>query len=278
RGPVGPAVHGRGPERQRQREIAELEGDANLVGVDGDPARHEGHLVETVRTPSPPSHDYLKTGGGLSGQRLDGCACSLGGVCAPIISICDHRPMEVALVWQGVESPALELSTVEMGRETLTARGAWVRAEPEPYSLSYRLETSSGFVTTSLMVTAWGAGWSRTLDLRRRPEGAWVAQPGGDLPELGGALDCDLGYSCLTNTMPVLRHALVESGGPIDLLMAWVSVPDLRVLPVAQRYTHLARRPDGGAVVRYESGSFTADIAFDASGFVVDYPQLGRRV
>lgn len=186
--------------------------------------------------------------------------------------------MDVALLWQGVDGPALELSSVEIGMETLTARGAWVRAEPEPYTLAYTLTTTSGFVTTSLTVAAWGAGWSRSLDLRRRPEGSWVAQPGGDLLELDGALDCDLGYSCLTNTMPVLRHALLDGGGPIDLLMAWVSVPDLGVLPVAQRYTHLARRPEGGAVIRYESGSFTADIAFDASGFVVDYPQLGRRV
>lgn len=186
--------------------------------------------------------------------------------------------MDLALLWQGVDSPAMELATVRIGRETLSARGAWVRAEPEPYTLSYRLETSPGFVTTSLIVAAWGAGWSRSLDLRRRPEGGWIAQPGGDLPELAGALDCDLGYSCLTNTMPVLRHGLLEGGGPIDLQMAWVSVPDLRVLPSAQRYTHLARRPDGGALVRYESGSFRADIAFDSGGFVVEYPQLGRRV
>src|SRR5262249_35249330 len=201
------------------------------------------------------------------------------GCCAP--DYIDLRPstqMELALLWQGVDGPALEMATAEMGREGLTAHGAWVRAEPEPYALTYRLETTSRFVTSSLTVAAWGAGWSRSLDLRRLPEGTWVAEPGGSLPELGGALDCDLGYSCLTNTMPVVRHALLEGGGPIDLLMAWVSVPDLRVLPVAQRYTHLARRPDGGAVIRYESGSFRADITFDSRGGVVDYPQLGPRV
>lgn len=186
--------------------------------------------------------------------------------------------MDVALLWQGVGGRALELSAAEIGSGGLTARGAWVRAEPEPYTLTYGLATTSGFVTTELTVSAWGAGWSRSLELRRLPDGAWVAQPGGNLPELGGALDCDLGYSCLTNTMPVLRHGLLEGGGPIDLLMAWVSVPDLRVQPVAQRYTHLARRPGGGAVVHYESDSFRADIAFDSSGFVVEYPQLGRRV
>src|SRR5215831_5879174 len=122
------------------------------------------------------------------------------GCCAP--DYIDLRPstqMELALLWQGVDGPALEMATAEMGREGLTAHGAWVRAEPEPYALTYRLETTSRFVTSSLTVAVWGAGWSRSLDLRRLPEGTWVAEPGGSLPELGGALDCDLGYSCLTN-------------------------------------------------------------------------------
>jgi len=161
---------------------------------------------------------------------------------------------------------------------TLTAQGVWVRADPEPYSLSYRLETTSGFVTKALSVSAWGSGWSRSLDVRREEDGAWFAEPGGELTNVAGAIDCDLGYSCLTNTMPVLRHGLLAGGEPVELVMVWVSVPDLQVQASTQRYSHLARRPGGGAVVRYESGTFTADIEFDASGFVVEYPQLGRRV
>jgi hypothetical protein len=30
-------------------------------------------------------------------------------------------------------------------------------------------------------------------------------------------------------------------------------------------------------MVRYQSGDFSADVAFDAQGLVVDYPQIGRR-
>lgn len=133
----------------------------------------------------------------------------------------------MALLWRGAAGQALELATAEIGDATLRARGAWVRSEPEPYSLSYELETAAGFVTTSLAVSAWGAGWSRSLDLRRRQDGSWVADPGGELTGLEEALDCDLGYSCLTNTMPVLRHRLLD-GGQVELVMAWISVPDLR--------------------------------------------------
>ena len=201
-----------------------------------------------------------------------------GVVSADYIDVRASHQMGVALLWQGVERPALELARAEVRNGTLSAQGAWVRSEPEPYSLSYALETTSGFVTRALEVSAWGAGWSRSLELRRRDDGAWVAEPGGELADVAGALDCDLGYSCLTNTMPVLRHGLLEGGGPIDLLMAWVSVPGLQVEASAQRYTHIARRPGGGALVRYESGTFVADIEFDGDGFVADYPRLGRRL
>ncbi len=180
-------------------------------------------------------------------------------------------------MWQGYGAPALEIAAVELDDRALVARGTQVRAKPEPCTVSYRLETADDFVTTSLAVTAWGSGWSRSLELRRRPDGTWSTQPGGALPELNGALDCDLSYCCLTNTMPVLRNGLQGRVGSVNLLVAWVSVPDLGVHVSRQRYTHLARAA-GGAVVKFESGRYAADIEFDAAGFVTDYPGLARRV
>ena len=58
--------------------------------------------------------------------------------------------------------------------------------------------------------------------------------------------------------------------------MAWVSVPDLHVHASPQRYEHL-RTTAAGAVVRFGSGDFTADLLVDAEGFVADYPGLAQR-
>ncbi len=104
-----------------------------------------------------------------------------------------------------------------------------------------------------------------------------MAAPGGDMSPFTETLDCDLGLSPLTNSMPVLRHGLLRGGGPVDFLMAWVSVPDLAVRASRQRYTFV-RAEGKGAVVRYESldGEFTTDITFDGDGLVVDYPGIGR--
>jgi hypothetical protein len=55
--------------------------------------------------------------------------------------------------------------------------------------------------------------------------------------------------------------------------MAWVAVPELVVSESQQRYVPLA---DG--VVRFRSGSFSADVEFDGAGFVLRYPGLAERV
>jgi hypothetical protein len=55
--------------------------------------------------------------------------------------------------------------------------------------------------------------------------------------------------------------------------MAWVAVPQLVVSRSRQRYVPLER-----GMVRFRSGTFTADIEFDADGFVLAYPGLAERV
>ncbi len=195
------------------------------------------------------------------------------------------------------EQGGAEWADVTLGPGTLVARGVGVAARPVPYRMAYRLEAGPGYVTRRLRVDTAGEGWSRRLDLRRSEAGSWSATaratgrppllrghplppPGAGadvLDALDGALDCDLGWCPLTNTMPVLRHGLLEPSQPHDFLMAFVEVPDLAVRPSFQRYSFV-RRDGEGAIVRYESGSFTADIRFDEDGLVVDYPRLGRRL
>jgi hypothetical protein len=54
-------------------------------------------------------------------------------------------------------------------------------------------------------------------------------------------------------------------------------VPDLKVLPSRQTYTHLSRSADG-LRVRYASGDFRRDLTFDTDGLVLDYPGLAHRI
>jgi hypothetical protein len=132
--------------------------------------------------------------------------------------------------------------------------------------------------------------WQRDLTLHRGPEHWQISREalgiGPDEEEMAHpekmpeALDVDLGFSPLFNSTPVLRDRLhEESGAAHDYLMAWVSVPDLRVTASRQRYEPLG--VDGDlAVVRYTSldSGFTAKIRFDQDGFVVEYEDFLRRI
>jgi uncharacterized protein len=176
------------------------------------------------------------------------------------------------ITWEVSGSRGLETAWIELADDALRGRGRAVGTTPEPYWISYELEVADGFVTRRLQVTAETASGTRTLDLRRDGGGRWTAN-GARLPEVDGALDCDLGLCPLTNTMPVLRHGLHQAPGERELLMAWVSVPDLTVLPSRQTYTHLGR-----GRIRFVSGDFRSDLAFDDDGCVVDYPGLATRL
>ena len=192
------------------------------------------------------------------------------------------------LTWAGTDDWRAEQAHVRTDGDRLTASGVQLGVVPVPYRLDYRLGTAGRWVTRSLDVDVVGAGWRRSAHLARDDAGRWTyrAQAEGtvDLPGTGcdagplhGALDCDLGLSPLTNTMPILRHGLHREPGAVDLTLAWVSVPDLAVHASQQRYEHV-RTTAAGAGVRFSSGSFTADLTVDADGFVVDYPDLARRV
>jgi len=90
-------------------------------------------------------------------------------------------------------------------------------------------------------------------------------------------LDIDISHTPFTNTLPIHRLALTP-GESADLLVAYITVPDLSVRPVQQRYTCLSHTTSGG-VYRYEGleSNFTADLLVDAQGLVVDYPGIWKR-
>jgi uncharacterized protein len=165
-----------------------------------------------------------------------------------------------ALLWSLPEDRRREIAWVELGDDaTLTARGRqWCEGETA-YVLDYELETSPGYVTERLRA---GIAGGPELDLAR-----------GKSPELEGLLDCDLGFSPLTNAMPVLRDRLHESGEACAIDVAWVAVPGLTV-----HRDHQIYEPASPGRVRFlapDSG-FERVIELTPDGFVRDYPDIAQ--
>ncbi len=163
----------------------------------------------------------------------------------------------------------------ELANGRLTARGTQIGDDPDAYRLDYELTTGDRFVTKRLVVTAHRGDGEYKLELVRHDDGAWTAN-GEPMPEVQGALDCDLGLCPLTNTMPILRHGLLEPDAEArDLVMAWVAVPDLSVHRSEQRYEPVDRD-----TVRYvgKHRDFVGELTVDGDGFVLRYPELAERV
>ncbi len=155
--------------------------------------------------------------------------------------------MERTLVWRTFDAARMEIAYAARDNTTLRALGTQIGLDSEPYELRYELEPGR------LRVEIVGG---RRVDLG-----------------LDGADFFDLGYSPLFNSLPVLRHELHRGGEPQDFVMRWVSVPDLEVRRSEQRY-----EPVTPEVVRFRSGSFSAELEFDEDGFVTRYPGLAERI
>jgi uncharacterized protein len=144
-------------------------------------------------------------------------------------------------VWRGVDEPRMEIARADVEGHELRAEGTQVGVA---YELRYALEPG-----------------------RLRAE--IVGGPSIDIGLDEGTHFFDLGASPLFNSLPVLRGL----DGATDFVMTFVDVPSLEVSRSEQRYESLGNR-----VYRYRSGSFVADIEFDADGFVTRYEGLAERV
>jgi uncharacterized protein len=200
-----------------------------------------------------------------------------------------------SLLWRRLDTTGSEHALLS-DQAGLHARGTIVAADPVPYTCGYELLVDDTRATARLVVTTEGAGWLRNVKLERAA-GRWHVTAGeqGDLdkalaacghPPAGmpgmeepsrliEARDVDLGYSALFNSLPLRRLWMVRDkpGTAHTITVAWVLVPSLEVMPARQTYTTL-----GDGRIRFESGSFTADLTVDGDGYVRRYPGLAELV
>ncbi len=146
-------------------------------------------------------------------------------------------------LWTGEDAQRMEIARVELD-------GATLRAEGTQIGVAYELRYALGAGTLRLEVMG---GRSRLVE----PDEADFV---------------DLGFSPLTNTLPIRAHELHHGGAPRDYVMALVEVPSLEVVRSEQRY-----EPFAPGLVRFRSGDFAAMLELDGDGFVVRYPGLAAR-
>lgn len=203
--------------------------------------------------------------------------------------------LTTGLLWRRLDAAGAEQALLDDRAGRLHARGTMVAATPLPLSCRYELYTDENAATARFEATAEGPGFVRTVRLERaagrwrvtaseqgnldaalrRAGRATAGLPGTEDPgRFKDALDVDLAYSPLTNSLPVRRLGLLgaKPGTSRTVEVAWVLLPSLEVVAALQNYTVV-----GEGRLSYTSGSFTAELTFDPDGYVTHYPGLAER-
>jgi uncharacterized protein len=196
-----------------------------------------------------------------------------------------NSPVRTVL-WQGIQSPGSEWCTLEREPEGWRFRGI-VLAEVAtvPVLVQYVVALASDWSTrvVEIVMRSGDASEPRELTLTVAPDQRWQitrvpspnpAMPQDDLQALLGFVDVDLGFSPVTNTLPI-RRLNPAIGEAVAVTAAWVRFPELTIEPLPQRYIRLAERR-----YRYESagGAFVAEIEVDDLGLVTAYEGGWQRI
>jgi uncharacterized protein len=190
------------------------------------------------------------------------------------------------LLWQRIYSPGSEWCVVERESNGWRLHGiVLTEVATAPVLVQYTVGLATDW-STRLVEIAMRSGAEakpRRLKLTVAPDQRWQierepvpepAMPVDDLLALHGLIDVDLGFSPVTNTLPI-RRLKPAIGETVAVTAAWVRFPELTVEPLPQRYIRLAERR-----YRYESagGAFVAEIEVDDLGLVTTYEGGWRRI
>jgi hypothetical protein len=149
--------------------------------------------------------------------------------------------------------------------------------EGEAWGIRYAVAVDATWVTRSAHVVGRSALGAHEVRLEGDGAGGWRVD-GRPAPHLDGCLDVDLEGSAFTNAFPARRLGL-DVGERAEAPAAYVRALDLRVERLEQSYLRL---PDDGERSRYDYTSpafdFRAELVYDASGLVLDYPGIAVRV
>jgi hypothetical protein len=178
----------------------------------------------------------------------------------------DNRPMGKRrwILWQGLIAPSMERFVAARSENGFQLSGLILQAHQDaPYVVRYSIEVDEAWRTRAVKVEVENDGEHRVA-VAADGAGNW-SRDTEPLAALDGCLDIDLEWSPSTNTLPIRRLGLAV-GDTRVVTAAWVRLPSLEIQRLDQSYERLDDRR-----YRYRSGRFTADLAVDADGIVLQY-------
>jgi hypothetical protein len=179
----------------------------------------------------------------------------------------------IRILWQRLDVPGVEWCEIVRTAGGATISGiALFSVEGAGHRVEYRIDLDGIGRTRTARIDARGPA-DRSLVLDSDGEGRWLADGAALHVEAGGdeddppILDIDLGFSPVTNSLPIWRFGSgIAAGERRTISVAWVLYPSLEVVVGRQSYTRIA-----DLAWRYQSSDFVADLQLGHDGLIEAY-------
>lgn len=171
--------------------------------------------------------------------------------------------------WRRLDEQATERATISYddGAPVLTGVVDGATNDGRLYSLRYTVRCARDWSTRDAAVNGRIGETPVSILVSRNPDtGVWTRN-GLQQQQIDNCVDVDLGFSPITNTLPIRRLAL-GVGAAATVRAAWLRFPDLEFQVLEQRYERV-----GDSTYIYESagGRFRAELEVDRTGIVLRY-------
>lgn len=179
--------------------------------------------------------------------------------------------MKTEIMWEQLLGKGLEHLVLNQGAHIEVESLAIGVLNQVPYRILYKIICDLNWSVQRLsLLDLLG---DKKVELIRNKHG-WLDGEINPMETFSGCTDIDIMITPFTNTLP-LRRLNLAPGVAQEISVIYVSIPNLELSKLDQRYTCLTKGTNGGTY-RYENltSGFTSDLKVDADGLVVDYPGI----
>jgi len=181
-------------------------------------------------------------------------------------------------MWEKFSETGLEHLFLLKDNEYITANSVILTTQDDmPVRISYTIHCSLDWKVYKFHVKVFDDNY-RDMVLQSDGSGNWTTDTGKLLENLEGCIDIDISATPFTNTIPITRLSL-KSGESREIKVVYIDIYNFGITPIKQRYTCLKSNVDGYKY-RYENldSGFMEEFFVDKEGFVIDYPDLFKRI
>jgi hypothetical protein len=177
--------------------------------------------------------------------------------------------MRAEIQWRRLDQPAVERATIFSTKRAQILEGLvdGTTKDGRSYNLRYTLRCAGDWTTRYAMVDgSIDQSPIKIIVSRNAVTGAWM-RDGVPQRQIARCVDIDLGFSPITNTLPIRRLGLgIGQGAAVRA--AWLQFPDFELEVLDQRYERVGR---WAYIYESDGGRFRADLEVDGMGIVTRY-------